>query len=160
MAIQTQQQLYKDANPLNEALGGSFNWPTCISTFDEGYFAKWRAQIWVSPKKRSHHTRISHYLHPRVKNRPYSTHFRSSGLALACHWKLSSQRYSEVQELGGSSRVTGLMHWPTLPKCQMRTLTRSSSREVRARVPFCLQSILGGEPSPKQKGQKGHYCGT
>ena len=36
------------------------------------------------------------------------------------------------------------------------THTRSSSREVRIRGPFVLQSIVVGEPSPQQR-VKGHY---
>ena len=35
----------------------------------------------------------------------------------------------------------------------------SSSREVRIRVPFCMWSILRGEPPPKKRAEKGHLAG-
>ena len=37
---------------------------------------------------------------------------------------------------------------------KMKTTPSSSSREVRIRVPFFLQSILVGEPSPQKKGKR------
>ena len=42
-----------------------------------------------------------------------------------------------------------------------RNFSRSSSREVRIRVPtFFWTSILAGEPSPKKDTVKGQYWGT
>ena len=41
------------------------------------------------------------------------------------------------------------------------SLARSSSREVRVRVPaFFLQSVLVGDPSPKKVDREGHYWGA
>ena len=42
----------------------------------------------------------------------------------------------------------------------MFTFSRSSSGEVRIRVPFSLYSVSIGEPSSKKGGDKGHYWGT
>ena len=42
----------------------------------------------------------------------------------------------------------------TSEACLSLSITRSSSREVRIRVPFFLWSILAGEPSPQKRGSK------
>ena len=84
------------------------------------------------------------------------------------------ESYRETNQLGASSiakenKLTNLtnkycvfgevnpprlggLHSPPL----QRMSTRCSSREVRIRVPYCLWSILVGEPSQPKKGEKGH----
>ena len=52
--------------------------------------------------------------------------------------------------------------WATWPKRTVATATqtRSSSREVSTREPFCFSVVYFSRGTLPQEGVKGHYCAT
>ena len=66
--------------------------------------------------------------------------------------------FAAVEHLGADRIVAKHSFCPsTRPTLRPPSLARSSSRELRIRVPFFPWSILVGGPSPKRV--KGHYWG-
>ena len=92
-------------------------------------------------------------------------HFSGSGAMAAMVTKVGvvAQKNGFDPPRKRQSANTGQTTWTPLPgwvRSYAVSCSRSSSREVRIRVPLFLESILVGEPSPQEETVKGHYWGT